>query len=146
MALKGLEGHTVYLDTNIVIYALEGFAPYRPILLELLENLDQGVIRGVTSELTLAEVLVKPFRDGNQDRIDAYESFLFGRENLRVVPVTRDVLVKAATLRASSGIRLPDAIHLATAMIHGCDAFLTNDLGLGVAPAGLMIFPFSRLV
>jgi len=50
LALKGLEGHTVYLDTNIVIYALEGFAPYRPILLELLENLDQGVIRGVTSE------------------------------------------------------------------------------------------------
>jgi predicted nucleic acid-binding protein len=69
LALEFLAGQTVYLDTNIVIYALEGFESYRSVLLELLNNLDQRVIRGVTSELTLSEVLVKPLRDGNEKRI-----------------------------------------------------------------------------
>jgi predicted nucleic acid-binding protein len=41
--------------------------------------------------------------------------------------VTRAILRGAAQLRASTNVRLPDAIHLATANAAGCDSFLTND-------------------
>jgi predicted nucleic acid-binding protein len=47
---------------------------------------------------------------------------------LNVLPVTRDVLMKAAQLRAANpSLKLPDAIHAATALQHGCTTFVTND-------------------
>ncbi len=33
----------------------------------------------------------------------------------------------AAQLRATSGLKTPDAIHAATALEHGCTLFVTND-------------------
>jgi hypothetical protein len=36
-------------------------------------------------------------------------------------------LEEAARLRAPTKLKLPDAIHLATATLNGCDCFLTND-------------------
>jgi predicted nucleic acid-binding protein len=36
-------------------------------------------------------------------------------------------LLKAAGIRAATGLKLPDAIHSATAEVAGCRAVLTND-------------------
>jgi predicted nucleic acid-binding protein len=46
---------------------------------------------------------------------------------LTVGPVTREILIEAARLRGLSRIKLPDAIHAATALQKGCSSFLTND-------------------
>lgn len=54
-------GSRIYLDTNIWIYALEGFAPFADRLAALFARVDQGELIAITSELTLAEALVKPF-------------------------------------------------------------------------------------
>ncbi len=45
------------------MYALEGYPAFQPILTPLFETIDCGDIQAVTSELTLAEVLVKPLLD-----------------------------------------------------------------------------------
>lgn len=52
-------GERVYLDTNIIIYAVEGFADYADQIHALLEAMDTDEIVAVTSELTLAETLVR---------------------------------------------------------------------------------------
>lgn len=59
-------GRTVYLDSNIVIYAVEGFAELADQLKSILQAMIDSQIAVVTSELTVAEVLVKPLRDSNQ--------------------------------------------------------------------------------
>jgi predicted nucleic acid-binding protein len=64
-SLSDLGGASVYLDANVFIYFLEGFAPASDFLGRLFAEIDAGRIRGVTSELTLAELLVKPIRDAN---------------------------------------------------------------------------------
>ncbi len=46
---------------------------------------------------------------------------------LQVVPISNNILEAAAQLRATTKLKLPDAIHLATANLNGCDCFLTND-------------------
>lgn len=129
--IDSLPGNRVYLDTCIFIYAMEGFPDWELQLRALFEQADAAALHVVTSELTLAEVLVKPIADGNEPLARAYEAILTSTPALTVVPVSRRILVDAARMRASqSGVRLPDAVHLATAVHARCDVLLSNDRGL----------------
>jgi predicted nucleic acid-binding protein len=124
----------VYLDTNVFVYALEGFERFESTLRELFTEIQDGRIKAVTSELTLAEVLVKPLADNKPDVCAAYAAALQDSDGLEMAPITRDVLTEAAGIRAKSGIRLPDAIHVATAILNGCQTFLTNDRNIKEIP------------
>ncbi len=48
-------------------------------------------------------------------------------EGWQIVPVDAELAMLAARLRAAHGLRLPDAIHAATAICAGCAALLTHD-------------------
>lgn len=134
----------VYLDTNIFIYALEGYSTFRAVLTTPFETLDRHELAAITSEPTLAEALVKPFIDRSVDREAAYLRILQSSASLQMVPVSRDILVAAARLRAETNMKLPDAIHIATAQITGCSYFLTNDSHLR-AILGLTILSLAEL-
>ena len=142
--LSSLTGATLYLDTNVFVYACEGFPEFADSLRELFETVDAGNIRAVTSELTLAELLVKPFIDGDTHRQSIYRDTIRNSELLSVFPVTRDILIEAARLRSVSSLRLPDAIHIATACSAGCTAFITNDKRISTI-AGIKVIPLSAL-
>lgn len=120
-------GQRVYLDTNIIIYAVEGYETYAELIKSLLGAMTEREVIAVTSDLTLAEVLVKPKRDGNSKVEQAYRRFLYPTEVLQNSSITREILETAAGIRASSSLKLPDAIHFASAIKHNCDSFLTND-------------------
>ena len=122
-----LTGKTVYLDTNVIVYAIEGLDEHREFLEALFQLIDAGATAAITSELTLAEALVKPIQVGRQDIIELYHDLLQNSVRLTVLPIDRAVLIEAARYRATFGIRLPDAIHVATAIAGGCQVFLTND-------------------
>lgn len=125
--LSGLLGNRVYLDTNIIIYAVEGYETHAAPIKALLRGLSDGEIVAVTSELTVAEVLVKPKRDKKTKLEQAYQVFLRPTELLHTSPITREILEAAAEIRANTTLKLPDAIHVATAIGEQCDSFLTND-------------------
>lgn len=127
--LTALHGR-VYLDANIFIYALEGYPPFRPSLTTLFTAIEQHQITALTSELTLAEVLVKPIMDQRPDRQQAYREALRPRPGLQVIPISAGVLDEAAHLRAQHSLKLPDAIHVATALQMQCTTLLTNDTTL----------------
>lgn len=120
-------GQRIYLDANIFIYALEEIEPWAEITRQLLSAIDGGECYAITSELTVAECLVKPLELGRADIVQTYLNFLQNRRSLSVVPVMREILIEAAKLRASGRIKLPDAIHIATALQQGSNLFLTND-------------------
>lgn len=120
-------GPKVYLDTNIVIYAIEGFEQYRTILWDLLKAIDDSRITAATSVLTLAEVLVKPMIMQNHDLQLAYKEFLRPNSLLEVIDIDQSIVEQAARIRAKEGVKLADAIHLATCLEANCSTFLTND-------------------
>jgi len=138
-------GTTVYLDTNIIIYAVEGHETHAAPIKSLLQGLTKREIIGVTSDLTLAEVLVKPKRDGNAKLEDAYRRFLLPTESLRNSAVSREILEAAAGIRATSALKLPDAILVATATIEDCDSFRTNDGGFR-SMAGVRVVMLSDIL
>ena len=69
-------GQRVYFDANIIIYLVEGLAPFLDQLRALSTALNTGEIIAITSELTLAEVLVKPLKDQLSAIQQAYKVFL----------------------------------------------------------------------
>jgi len=123
------KGSTVYLDTQIVIYSVETHSRYWPLLEPLWLESQAGNIQIATSELTPMEALVAPIRKQDLVLLNAYDRLLCGTESL-LLPVSREVLIGAARLRANySSLRGPDAIHLSSAREYGCSAFLKNDVG-----------------
>ena len=137
-SLDELRGKAVYLDTNIFIYTVEGYEPERAFIEALSDAIDLHELVAVTSELTLAELLVKPLELGRADVVAIYTELVQHSDRLTVPPVDRATLIEAARLRAILGILLPDAIHVATAVMAGCEAFLTNDRRLKV-PDGIAL-------
>jgi predicted nucleic acid-binding protein len=65
--------------------------------------------------------------------LDSSIFIYFIEEHPRFLPVVKPVfssvalLRRAAHLRASSGLKTPDALQLAAALESGCSVFLTND-------------------
>jgi predicted nucleic acid-binding protein len=134
--VAALHGKRVYFDANVFIYAVEQSPEHAAFLDELFTLLEAGEIVAVTSELTLAEVLAKPLEAQRPDLAQLYEAMIAPSDWLTVVPVERIVLVEAARLRVPLGLKLPDAIHVASAVAARCDVLLSNDRRLRV-PAGL---------
>ncbi|PZO47147.1 MAG: VapC toxin family PIN domain ribonuclease [Phormidesmis priestleyi] len=117
----------MYLDANIWIYALEPISDYSQPLATLFEADDAGSLTLVTSELSLAEILVRPIKKANIFEQETYAKAITSTDSLIVVPVNRSILIEAAATRANTKLKLPDAIHAASAIATGCTTFLTND-------------------
>jgi len=118
----------VLIDTSIWIYHLEANARFGSAAASILTAMENGEFQGVTSELTLMELLVRPLKLGRKDIADEYELLLASFPNLELVPLRRNVLTRAAHLRAQYGIKTPDALILACGILSGASLALTNDL------------------
>jgi predicted nucleic acid-binding protein len=116
-----------YLDTNGFIYSIERIAPYQALLDPFWQEVRAQGRVVVTSELTVMETLVKPFQTQDQALEAAFRAVLFSASDVRLAPVSRAILEQAARLRASTGLKTPDAVHAATALDAGCTLFVTND-------------------
>jgi predicted nucleic acid-binding protein len=125
------EGQALYLDTNVIIYAIEGQNQWSSLLQQLFEAIDTHAIYAFTSELTLAEVLTKPLELGASELVATYEELLAPESLVRVIPIDRPILRSAAELAGKMRIKLADAIHVATAKSAACDFVLTNDEQFG---------------
>ena len=124
----------VALDTAIFIYFIEEDPRFVPLIDPLFREADRGVRELVTSALTILEVLVVPYRAGNRLLAHRYEDVLTRSRGVRVVDLTRDQLRAAAQLRATTGVKTPDALQLVAAIGAGCRTFLTNDRRLPLVP------------
>lgn len=129
--VDGLRGRTVALDTSPLIFFIERRQPYADLLRPFFQAVDRGDIRVVTSTVTLLEVLVHPLRHGDESLAHQYNDILLSSPHIFTVPVTPATAQAAAELRASSNLKTPDAIHLATAINYHADVFLTNDRDYG---------------
>ena len=131
MALSRLvKGKTVFIDTAPFIYFIEKNSRYHDLMKPVISLIDTLETQGVTSTITLLEVLVHPLRDGNKKLAERYKEILLTSNGLQTYEVSHEISERAALLRAKHGLRTPDAIQLATALVSKADCFLTNDPAL----------------
>jgi predicted nucleic acid-binding protein len=123
-----IEKHEIIgLDTAPFIYYIEEVTPYADLLDPVFGRLENHSLRAVTSAVTLAEILAKPFADKNFSLVDEIKFTIKSFTSLSVVTIDEKLAEAAALIRARYTVRLPDALQIATA-IHGeATLFLTND-------------------
>ena len=130
----------VYLDSNSFMYGVEGEPALARPLQDLFVALRSRLGAGVASELVLAELLAPVRRPGalpQNQRRRAYLSLLVWDQSFALRPVTRDVLLETADLRSTLRLKLPDAVHMVTAVQARCPFIMSNDGDLSRPPAGL---------
>lgn len=124
------KGKTVFIDTAPFIYFIEKNTRYHALMKPVMTMLDARQAWGVTSTITLLEVLVHPFRDGNKRLAEKYKAILLSSNGLLTCEISHEISEQAALLRARYGLRTPDAIQLSAAICNQSDFFLTNDSAL----------------
>jgi predicted nucleic acid-binding protein len=135
----------VYLDANALIYSVETHPTFWPLLQPVWNAAKTGAVQFATSELSILECLVIPYRINNRTLIAAYER-VFASIRFTILPISQPVLREAARLRATiNKLRSPDAIHAATALLHPVGLFLTNDDAFRKVP-GLPVTVLSHLL
>lgn len=144
--LEELEGTIVALDSVIFIYALEGNPEFGGLARKIFEMIEQGKCQGIACNLVLAELMVKPLREGYTEIAEEYARDLPCFPNLRFCSVTQEIAIAAARLRGSSNLGLIDALHMATAVEARCTVFLTNDAALRHPNVDLEIWMLRDIV
>jgi hypothetical protein len=129
----------VYLDTCIVIYWVEGPAPFDARVRTHIATLQAAGHLFAVSDFTRLECLVKPLGIGNGPLLLDFEQF-FLAPILTSVPMTTPVYLRAANIRGvhtyATGRRysVQDSLHLGAAVEASCGSFLTNDTRLHAFP------------
>jgi predicted nucleic acid-binding protein len=118
------DGDLVVVDSAPLIYLLDDHPQFAPGFVGLFDLQAEGRVQIAISTITMAEVLAGPFKHGQDVLARRYEKEL---ANFEVVPVSQDVAVTAARIRAGTGLRLPDALQAATALEIGAVALVTHD-------------------
>jgi predicted nucleic acid-binding protein len=116
------------LDSSTLIAFHSPAERAHPVAEHLLERIARpdDPLRGYCSVVSAVELLVRPIRT-NQERFTFMHTFLTQFPNLTVLPMDLVVAVQAATLRATTGLPLPDAVVIASGLLAGCEAIVTND-------------------
>jgi predicted nucleic acid-binding protein len=117
------------LDAGVVIAALDAHDVHHANAIAALREARARGDRMVLPASAYAEALVGPSRHG-AEAIATLDAFLDALP-VTVEPATRDVARHAASLRAAHGrgLKLPDALALATAGVLDADLVLTTDAG-----------------
>ncbi len=102
----------IHIDSMAVIYFIEQNPTYLPIVRPIFELLDSRKIVGISSYITLLEVMVQPLKQGRFDLAKKYRQLMVGSGCMELFPVDQGVAEEGAAIRAKYNFRTPDAIQL----------------------------------
>lgn len=118
----------VLLDSSAIIAFHNPHERAHPLAEHLLRRIadDDDSLHGVYSFVSAIELLIRPLRSG-PDRFTFMHTFLTQFPHLSGLPVDIIVAVQAANLRAVTRLAVPDSVVIASGLLAGCDAIVTND-------------------
>jgi len=123
----------IYLDSCMLIYAVEDQGRRGE---TVRRHLSSSRNRVAISPLVVLECMVGPLKRDDLALRDQYANAIARCE---LLSLGLPEFLRAAELRARHALRTADALHLAAAQLHGCDALWTNDSRLAAASSGLAV-------
>jgi predicted nucleic acid-binding protein len=115
------------LDTSVFIYQLEAHARYLGLTDHIFSWLERPDSRAITSTVTMTDLLVQPYGDSDEFRVDRYYGLLSTYPHLEWIAPNLEIADLAARLRALHHLRTPDALQAATGVHGQATGLITND-------------------
>ena len=117
-------GALLLVDSAPIIYTLEANVRFAERFAPMFQRHAQGELALAVTTITIAEVLTGPLKAGEEVLAKRYRAVL---ESWQVVDFTVDIAESAARLLGIYGLKLPDAIQLASALAINAAALVTHD-------------------
>jgi predicted nucleic acid-binding protein len=137
------EHSRIAIDSNVLIYLIEGAEPHASRAAVLVDAIESRGVRASMATIGQIEVLAGPARVGDAAIFEQTAEEI-GDIGLDLVPLTSDIAADAAWFRGQGGLGLADAVHLASARASRATAFITNDHRIQSRP-GLMVLYLDDL-
>lgn len=120
----------VYWDSMLFIYLIEGNPDFGPRVKSIYRAMEKRGDTLCTSVFTLGEVLTGPRKLGASEVVSRIRDFFMHGDRVELIPFNVKTADRYSEIRASTGAKSADAIHLASAADHGVELFLTHDKSL----------------
>ena len=122
MALK------VAVDTNIFLNVKNREEPYYGPSKAILDNIDESALKAILSTVVVAEMCYVYHAAGELKEKDDFLTHVLTSPNYTPVEISVDVADEAGRIRAVTGLRLPDALIVASGLSEKADYLVTyND-------------------
>ena len=118
------DGALLLIDSAPIIYVLEQHPKLATRFVALFGAQANGRLNFAVTTVAIAEVLTGPLRNGDEALASRYRAVL---ESWNVIPLDVPIAESAARLRASFGLKLPDAVQAASALAVNAAALVTHD-------------------
>ena len=117
----------VVIDANIFLNVKNKEEPFYSYSEQVLDSIDDGRNRAVLSTVVVAEVCCGYYLTGETNDKDEFILHVSSSQNYRVMDVNTSIADQAAYVRSKTGMKLPDAIIVATGMAGKAKRIITND-------------------
>ena len=133
----------VAVDANVLIYLLQADELRGERARAVIDAVEQGRLSGVLATVGGLEVLTGPAKARDQAGFERTAEEVRSLP-LQLVGLSASIAEDAAWLRGSDGLRMADAIHVASARAAGATALITNDRRIR-ARTGLEVYYLDDL-
>lgn len=115
------------LDTSIFLNAKNTNEPYSTHSLQILDAVEDGSIQGIISVISIAELCTGYYSQGDKRGKEELLAHLISTKSFVIAGLDVEISDAAAKIRADTGLRLPDAIIIATGLAKGAQYLVTHD-------------------
>lgn len=120
------EARVMYVDAGVLALHLTGDPRYLPLTRVVLGGLRDGQFAGRTSAITVYQLLVEPYRSGQEETAERVERLVAALPGLEIMPVSATICRQAAQVKAQIGGGLTRAIQIATALAGDAEVYVTQ--------------------
>jgi len=119
----------ISLDTNIFI-DVKNKEPNHEFSKNVLDRIDSGELKCAISTVLVAEICAGYHSASELKEKEDFLTHIISSQNYEIIPLSVGLADEAGRIRAATGLRLPDAIVVATALKGGAECLISNDLSL----------------
>ena len=120
----------ICLDTVTFIYHFEDNPTYASLTELIFADIEAGTIEAIASTIAFAEAMTGAKKAKSDALALRYRAIFANYPHLTIMPLDMQVAERVADIRCRYGLKAPDAIAVATALVHHAQALVTNDRNL----------------
>lgn len=122
-----MNGTRVCIDTNVFLNVLNKEKAYLSYSREVLLAISRGDLEAIIPTLVISEVLTGFYIEKRKADAEEFLAAIVTHEHMKVIPLSMDIAVSSAKVGAKTGLKLPDAMILATAIENRTNYIVSND-------------------